>query len=410
MSGITSRLVSLKAYSFKLPMKASFAHASHVHSSACGVLVEADFGVVCGWGEAAPRLYVTGETVTSVLEEIRHLDLSRLTEDLVFDEFELALQRIASIEDYFGDQPVGRNARCAVEIALLDAFLKYHQMSFLDLFEHLYPMTGLIREPSLRYTLVADLNDLDQLVARLTTSDAQMPERIKLKVTSDLAKAEQVLQPLRALAPQCQLALDVNEGWSVEQFFEAGHRLKGFNLASIEEPLQARSWRNLASFRRQFDTSIMLDESICTLADLLEAASQDAFDTLNVRLAKCGGFFESLRMIDAAKLLNKSVYFGVHIGEAGPLWATQRALAACFSDRCGVEVGKQDLWFPKATTAPAYRVDRDNHTARVMSGFGHGVSPSPFLKSHLQGKVLLGPTGSNHFIAKQHGLETVNGS
>jgi len=391
-------------------MQASFAHASHVHRSACGVLVEADFGVVCGWGEAAPRLYVTNETVASVLEEIRHLDISRLAEDLFLDEFDSALRRIASIEDYFSDHPVGRNTRCAVEIALLDALLTYHQMSFLDLFEQLYPMNGLVRESALRFTLVADLNDLDQLVARLMASDAQMPARIKLKVTRDLAKAEQVLRPLRALAPQCQLALDVNEGWSVEQFFEAGRRLEGLNIASIEEPLKARSWGALASFRRQFDIAIMLDESVCTMADLLEAASQDAFDTLNVRLAKCGGVFESLRMIDAARLLNKSVYFGVHIGEVGPLWASQRALAACFSDRCGVEVGQQDRWFSKATTAPAYCVDRDNHTASVVSGLGHGVSPSPFLKRHLREEVLLRPVGSNHSTAKQHGLDIVNGS
>src|SRR5690606_22001785 len=219
-----------------------------------------------------------------------------------------------------------------------------------------------------------------------------------------------IIQSLRALAPECQLALDVNEGWNLEQLFAAGERLKGLNLAGIEEPLQARSWHDLASFRRQFDIPIMLDESICTPDDLTEAARQDAFDILNVRIAKCGGFFESLRMIELATQLNKSVYFGVHIGEVGPLWASQRALAACFTDRCGVEVGKQDLWFPQATTAPAYRVDRDSHTAQVVSGFGHGVSPSPFLKSHLQEEIVLCHAGSHTFAAKQHGLDSVNGS
>lgn len=364
-------------------MEKPFAHATHTHHYSSGMLLRVDFSGLYAWGEAAPRSYVTGESVLSVENDIRNIDITALAKDLDLNDLGRAIIVIGNIEQYFdGEGQLGRCARCLIELALLDALLKHQNISFSDLYYYLRPEVTKSPGDSFHYTFVTGLKEADSFIADLAGGKVAMPKRIKIKVDSNLDAAEKTISEIRKMSSTCEVALDVNEGWNFSQLMEAGRRFAPYKIACIEEPLAARSWTKLAEFRQQYRIPIMLDESFYSAEDIEAAERHQAFDVLNIRLSKCGGFLESLRFIDIAKKLNRSVYLGVHVGEVGPLWACQRALASCEVDKVGVEIGKQDQWFSQSTTVQTYQVDRKSHTAQVVPGFGHGVEPSSYLMSH----------------------------
>ncbi len=377
------QLSQLNLYRFEVPMEKEFHHASFSHKVSQGVLLKATCGDVDGWGEAAPRKYVTGETIDSVIEEIKSLNMHKLSNTLNIGDFSGSINLLRHIEQFFEKNEIGQCTRCLIELTLLDVLLKFHKKSFLDLYKYLNDNVSLNTLNQLNYTQVVDLQGTDELLSQLDKDKRYHPKRIKIKVDADLDRTESIIRSIRSRNIDCDITLDANEGWNYEILMEAGERLSQYRLGRIEEPLPARSWSELSGFRQKYNINLMLDESFSGVEDIVLGERYRAFDTLNIRMSKCGGFFESLRFIDIAKRKGKSIYFGVHVGEIGPLWACQRALASCVKFSVGVEVGKQDQWFTTPTTVPEYEVDRTHHSANVVKGFGHGVIPSDYLYHHM---------------------------
>ncbi len=67
------RIHEVKIYQVTLPFLDEFSHSVRTRSSAKNIVVEviADHGKIKGYGEGAPRSYVTGETQQSVTRSIK---------------------------------------------------------------------------------------------------------------------------------------------------------------------------------------------------------------------------------------------------------------------------------------------------------------------------------------------------
>src|SRR5262249_54298153 len=122
------RVVELTALQVRLPLRKPVRHASYTRSSTDNILVRCvlEDGTE-GFGEGVPREYVTGESIDSDFELLRRSDLAAQLEPC--RDFALAVAvaerlRLASIAgDERGCQ--GNAARCAVELAILDASGRY---------------------------------------------------------------------------------------------------------------------------------------------------------------------------------------------------------------------------------------------------------------------------------------------
>ena len=117
---------SIDIYHVAVPLKKKIRHASHerVTSDNLVVRVTLDDGSV-GYGEGVPRSYVTGETIETALTTLSHFntarhhlgrprdyaDVVRRLDELRFPETEADPRGMA-----------GNAARCALEIAILDAY------------------------------------------------------------------------------------------------------------------------------------------------------------------------------------------------------------------------------------------------------------------------------------------------
>jgi hypothetical protein len=69
---------------------------------------------------------------------------------------------------------------------------------------------------------------------------------------------------------------------------------------------------------------IMLDESLTSVADAQAAIAAETCDLFNIRLSKCGGFLNSLRLAAMARSADLGYQLGCHPGESGILSAAGR--------------------------------------------------------------------------------------
>jgi muconate cycloisomerase len=71
----------------------------------------------------------------------------------------------------------------------------------------------------------------------------------------------------------------------------------------------------------------MLDESLCSVSDGRRAIERGTCDLFNIRLSKCGGFVNSLKLAALAHGAGLGYQLGCQVGETGILSAAGRHFA-----------------------------------------------------------------------------------
>jgi muconate cycloisomerase len=121
--------------------------------------------------------------------------------------------------------------------------------------------------------------------------------KVGLDVRSDIARLEAVRS---ALGEQFRVGVDANGGWNESDALEALPHLERLGVNMIEQPLRRGDFRGCARLRRRTGIPIMLDESVFTRQDALEAIRADACDLISVYPGKNGGILRSLEIAQMA--------------------------------------------------------------------------------------------------------------
>ena len=119
------KIAELTVYHVRIPLKKPIRHASHRRTDTDNLLVRCVLeDKTEGWGEGVPRDYVTGETIDSALALLRRSDLPAQREDCADFASVTAFAERLRLADVPGDDRgiQGNAARCAVELAVLDAY------------------------------------------------------------------------------------------------------------------------------------------------------------------------------------------------------------------------------------------------------------------------------------------------
>src|SRR5436309_2842154 len=114
-------------------------------------------------------------------------------------------------------------------------------------------------------------------------------------------------------------------------------RLKLAGIASVEQPVRHEEVDRLADIRKRVKTPIMLDESLCGMADAERAAAGGLCDLFNLRLSKCGGFIPALRLVEFAARHGLGYQLGCQVGETAVLSAAGRHFATSVKGLWAVE-------------------------------------------------------------------------
>lgn len=373
-----------------VPMAAAFDHATRSRHSAESLLVEVELAGARGWGEGAPRGYVTGETLDGAARAVQACDPAALAERIDWRTFDSAIASIAQLP--LPELVGGPSAGAAVEIALLDAVCRCFARPLADVLRVLDPPARVRREGPTSVSLVIHLSrDVASALDALTPQAVAALRHVKIKVADPASAVKRLAQARDRLPADTRVSLDVNGTWSTAEAEQIAGELTG--AAWVEEPLPPRSWAELARLRRATGLPVMLDESCTGPADLDTAAASDAASHINVRLSKCGGFLAAARLALRADALGLGCQLGVHVAEVGPLWAAGRALATAWGLWQTVEAGRADEWFPAPLTRPAFAVDRSLHRVGPLAGPGTGIDPTEELLRHTRCLATWEPDG-----------------
>jgi len=119
------KIAELTAFHVRIPLRKPIRHASHRRTDTDNLLVRCVLDDKTeGWGEGVPRDYVTGETIDSALALLRRGDLAAQRDDCADFAKATAFAERLRLAGIPGDDRgiQGNAARCAVELAVLDAY------------------------------------------------------------------------------------------------------------------------------------------------------------------------------------------------------------------------------------------------------------------------------------------------
>ena len=102
--------------------------------------------------------------------------------------------------------------------------------------------------------------------------------------------------PERTVSAAETIRIDANQGWSVKDTVRISRVLDGLGVGLIEQPVTAHDFEGLAEIRTRSDVLIAADESCHSIYDAMRLAAMRAVDVVNIKLMKCGGIYNALKI------------------------------------------------------------------------------------------------------------------
>jgi L-Ala-D/L-Glu epimerase len=242
-----------------------------------------------GWGEAAPSKFY-GETADSVLAALQVYG-TMLPED-PFHLEEAERQWEAKLRG-------NAAARAALSAALHDLVGKHLGVP-------VYRLWGL--DPCLapKSSFTIGLDSPERIKAKVLEAEQFPILKVKLGTDQDV----EILRAIRD-ATDKELRVDANCAWTVKRAIRMLPILDQFGVTVLEQPLPPQDHDGLAAISAQADIPVIADESCLTAADIPPLVGK--VDGINIKLAKCGGLREALRMIAVARAHGLMVMVGCMI-------------------------------------------------------------------------------------------------
>jgi L-Ala-D/L-Glu epimerase len=154
------------------------------------------------------------------------------------------------------------------------------------------------------YTI--SLGSPDEMAAAAARAAARPLLKVKLGSEGDAAR----IAAVRAAAPQSELIVDANEGWTPQNLSANIRACAEAGVTLIEQPLPAGADEALATADRT--VPICADESVHGLAGLADLRGR--YDAINIKLDKTGGLTEALRVAEEAERLGFDIMIGCMVG------------------------------------------------------------------------------------------------
>jgi len=273
----------------ELKLRHTFTISRSSMDAARNVMVRLEHDGIVGIGEAPPSEYYGQDqkTVMAALDKIKG-ELGRdpfLIEDI--------LENLTS--KFAGDLA----AVAAVDMALHDWLGK-------KLGQPLWRILGLnpASTPVTSYTIGIDTTE------KMVDKVREAPEFPILKVKVGTDRDDEILSAIREETDRT-IRVDANAAWQPR---EAAHRIQAlaaYDLEFVEQPVPAGSPESLRRVRESVDLPVISDESSVVPEDV--PGLFGCVDGINIKLSKCGGIRQALKMINTARSAGLKVMLGCMI-------------------------------------------------------------------------------------------------
>ena len=247
-----------------------------------------------GYGEACAVTAITGTTNQQIEKELQTIIFPiLLNQDL--DK--------AHILSLLQTTKVSPEAKASVDIALYDLFAKEASLS-------LHSYLGSTR-PSLQTDLTVSVNEASVMQEESLKAVKLGFSVLKIKLDGNLEKNIQRLISINSvLNPQVRLRLDPNQALTLENCLQMLTQVPTDNIECIEQPFKTQDINSMKALKSKAIVPVLADESLFSLEDAHLLLEDDAIDSLNIKLMKCGGIDEAIRIAELARHYKKNCMIG----------------------------------------------------------------------------------------------------
>ena len=280
--------VSVKLYDLKLKQAWGLSRGTWTTRRNAFVRIEKD-GVV-GFGEAAPiaRYNETAESAAAFIEKARPV----IDRDL--GEYAVRFGEIEAVG------PGEHAAKAALDMAILDWVGKRLNVPVWKLF-------GLAGARTVTTTYSIGIDEVPVMQQKVRDAADFSVYKVKVGTADD----RKIIEGIRAVTNK-PLRTDANEGWKTkEEALEMIDWMAGQGVELVEQPLPATRLEDYAWLKDRVKIPVFADESLILPSDLPRIAPY--FHGVNVKIMKCGGVQEAVRLAAMARALGLKLMIGCMI-------------------------------------------------------------------------------------------------
>lgn len=267
-----------------------------------------------GIGAGNPSEYVTGESFEQCEKALHENNLDFLVGRDIRELNQLLFEVLVRF-------PKNPAARAALDIALHDVFTKHLNI----------PLVKFLGQ---KITSMPTSNTIGIKNVEDTLKEAQeYGDRgftvLKVKLGKDLEEDVERLVKLREkFGKRFTIRIDANQGYTVEQTIAFAKRTAQLDVELIEQPLPAK--QDLRALPEAIRKKVAADEALLSPADGLSLSTAPvAAGIFNIKLMKCGGVREALRIADIGALQNIELFWGCNDESIVSITAALHAAFSC---------------------------------------------------------------------------------
>jgi len=249
------------------------------------ISVELDSGL----GETAPAKFY-GETVETVQRALE-----------IFDPFLNGnLDAIQAIMDTLESTMRGNYAaKSAIDMALHDRLGKVLGVP-------LYRLWGLDPNETPCTSFTIGLDEPEMMQQKVREASEYPILKVKLGTSHDL----EIIRTLREVTDK-PIYVDANTAWTPKEAVRKIRELVPYGIELIEQPTHPDDLEGLKFVREHSELPIIADESVKRATDI--PALVGCVDGVNIKLVKCGGLLEAMRIIHVARAHGLQIMIGCMI-------------------------------------------------------------------------------------------------
>ena len=293
------KITEVRLGMISVPLRVPFKTALRTVNSVEDVVVEihTDTGAV-GYGEAPPTGAVTGDTTGAIIGALQdHLIKTIVGRDV--DDFEDLMKAVQKCIMH------NTSAKAAVDMALWDLYGQLYKIP-------VYKLLGGARKQIVT-DITISVNDPEEMARDAINAIERGYETLKVKVGAnpalDVARLAAVRQ---AIGPDYQIRIDANQAWTPKQAVRILNQMqeKGLDIEFVEQPVTARDFEGMKYVTERSHVPVLADESVFSPDDALKIMQMGAADLVNIKLMKCGGIYNALKIASAAEVYGVECMIG----------------------------------------------------------------------------------------------------
>ena len=293
------KITEVRIGRISVPLRTPFKTALRTVNSVEDVVVEihTDCGAV-GYGEAPPTGVITGDTTSAIIGAIQdHIAKNILGKDV--DEFEDLLQLVQKCIVH------NSSAKAAVDMALWDLYGQLYQIP-------VYKLMGGAKKQIVT-DLTISVNDPEIMVRDALNALERGYDCLKMKVgvnpELDVARLSAVRN---AVGKDVTIRIDANQAWTPKQAVKILNSMQelGLDIELVEQPVKAHDFEGLKYVTEHSYVPVLADESVFSPEDAMTIMKMGAADLINIKLMKCGGLYNALKIASAAEVFGVECMIG----------------------------------------------------------------------------------------------------